>query len=148
MSAEQIIERLRRFLWIVAGLLCAGTLVELALIEHTEDPLQLLPFALCGIGLVAVLVAWFRPQRTSLWTLRIVMAFLIVGSLFGVYEHVAGNLAFALEIQPTATFSERVLEALGGANPLLAPGMLALAGVLALAATYHHPVLERRQPTI
>jgi hypothetical protein len=35
------------------------------------------------------------------------------------------------------------VDALMGANPLLAPGILALAGVLAIAATYHHPALRK-----
>jgi hypothetical protein len=33
--------------------------------------------------------------------------------------------------------------ALGGANPLLAPGVLAVAAVLAFAVTYHHTALRR-----
>jgi hypothetical protein len=40
-----------------------------------------------------------------------------------------------------------LLEALTGAAPLLAPGVLALAGVLAIAATYYHPALGRTPAT-
>jgi hypothetical protein len=36
-------------------------------------------------------------------------------------------------------------KALRGADPLLAPGILALAGILSTAATYRHPALERRR---
>ena len=38
-----------------------------------------------------------------------------------------------------------LLKALTGAAPLLAPGILALAGVLAIAATAYHPALQRAQ---
>jgi hypothetical protein len=34
---------------------------------------------------------------------------------------------------------------LGGENPLLAPGILAVAAMLALAATYYHPALSDEQ---
>ena len=60
--------------------------------------------------------------------------------------HVAAHTRqyeFALEIQPNATTSEIVMDALRGANPLLAPGVLALAAILAIAATYYHPALHQ-----
>ncbi len=31
------------------------------------------------------------------------MVLLLAGSLFGVYEHITNNIAFAIEIQPGAT---------------------------------------------
>ena len=142
MSAEMIVERLRRFLLLLAGSICVGTIVELALIKHTGDPVQWIPFVLCGSGIVVVALALFRPQRAILRILQGVMGLLIAGSLFGVYEHIENNLGFALETQPHATTSTLILKALGGANPLLAPGMLAFAAMLAIAATYYHPALQ------
>ncbi len=65
MSAEIIVARLRRFLLLLAGGLCVGTVVELLLVNHTEDLIQLLPFALCGIGLVAVLMVLLQPRRIT-----------------------------------------------------------------------------------
>jgi hypothetical protein len=35
------------------------------------------------------------------------------------------------------------MAAISGGNPLLAPGILALASVLAIASTYHHPALMK-----
>ena len=61
------------------------------------------------------------------------------------YEHIEHNLAFELEIRPNASASDVWLDALKGASPLLAPGVLGLAASLALAATYQHPALARRQ---
>src|SRR5262245_64978743 len=146
MSSEEVTQRLRRFLLLLAGLLCAGTVMELLLIGHTKSPTQLLPFLLCLLGIAAVAGVWFRPQRLALLTLRVVIGVLIVGILFGIYEHVEHNLDFALEIQPNAAYNTLVLKALGGANPLLAPGMLALAGILALMATYYHSGLAQQRP--
>lgn len=57
-------------------------------------------------------------------------------------EHIEHNLAFELEIRPNATTGDVFFEALSGANPLLAPGILGLAAIVALAATYYHPQLD------
>lgn len=138
-------QRLRTFLLSTAGFLCVGTVVELALAKHYEDPTQLIPFVLCGIGLIAVVIALLRPSRTSLWALRGIMAVLMFGSLFGIYEHLESNASFVSEIRPSATTLDVWLGALTGAAPLLAPGILALAGVLALAGTYAHPALGRKR---
>ena len=138
-----VLLRLRRFLTVTSALLFAGTLGELWLINHTEDPVQFIPFVLCGVGLLVILVVRLRPRRATMLTLRAVMALVVLGSLVGVYLHVESNLAFVWEIQPNAPTREAVFGALGGANPLLAPGILALAAMLALAATYYHPALKK-----
>ena len=74
------------------------------------------------------------------------MGAMLVGSLFGLYEHIEHNWEFAREIRPNATFSVLLTDTLHGANPLLAPGILALAAVLAIAATYFHPTLQKQDP--
>jgi hypothetical protein len=89
---------------------------------------------------VAVLV---RPMRPTLWGLRAVMSLVGLGSLFGMYEHFEHNLEFALEIRLNAVFGDVWFEALRGASPLFAPGILVLAALLAIAATYQHPLLRK-----
>jgi hypothetical protein len=143
MNADTVLARLRVWLLLLAIGLLLGTLVELFLINHTESAVQLIPFVLCGIGLLSVALALLRPRRTVLLALRGCMILLVAGGLFGVYEHVANNIAFLLEIQPNATSAEVLNKALGGANPLLAPAMLTLAAVLALTASYYHPALSK-----
>ena len=59
------------------------------------------------------------------------------------YLHLDGNIDFQREIDPSAPASDMLLSVLGGANPLLAPGILSVAAVLAIAATYHHPALAK-----
>lgn len=136
-------ERLRRFLLIVAALIFVGTVAELWLTEHTEGFVQWLPFGLCALGAGATLAARYAPRRGVLLTLRGVMVLIALGGGFGFYEHLAHNLAFEQEIRPNAAFIEAFGEALYGASPLLAPDILVLAAILALAATYEHPALER-----
>ena len=71
--------------------------------------------------------------------MQVVMVLNVLGSALGIYEHIENNLGFELEIRPNAAVVDVFIEALHGASPLLAPGILALAGLLALAATYYHP---------
>ena len=144
MPTTNVEQRLRTFLLWLAGWMCTGTIIELFLAKHYDDPVQLIPFALCGVGLVAVAAALRRPQRTSLLALRGVMGLLLLSSLLGVYEHLANNFAFELDMRPSAIWSDVWFQALRGAAPLLAPGILAVAAVVAIAATYAHPALARR----
>lgn len=143
MSGEVVAERLRRFLLIVTAVSCLGIGVELWLAEHTGEAAQLVPFVLCGVGLAASMSALVRPVWATLWALRLAMIPVGLGSLLGVWEHLEGNLEFVHELQPTATGGAALLEAIYGAAPLLAPAALALIPVLALAATYAHPALQR-----
>lgn len=144
MSDAVVLSRLRRFLLGLAAFMSAGTIVELALSEHWENAVQILPFVLCLLSLVAIVVTLLRPRRGFVRMLRWVMVLAFIGSLFGVYEHIEHNIEFALEIRPNAVITDVFLDALAGANPLLAPGMLAFTALLALAATYYHPVLTEQ----
>lgn len=144
MSAEVILARLRRFLLGLAAFICVGTMVELALAKHWEGPTQLLPFLLVGLSLVAIGAVLINPQPGRLRLLRWVTTVTLAGSLFGVFEHLEHNIEFALEIRPNAAVGDVFLEALAGGNPLLAPGILAFMAVLALAATYYHPALQKQ----
>lgn len=136
MSDRQLVHRFRQFLLLMAAFMAAGTILELLLEEHTGEPLQWLPFILCGVGLLAVGVVLLRPQRQTVQLLRVMMIPVGLGGLMGVVEHFESNLAFAAEIQPNVPAEELLFQALSGANPLLAPGILTLLAVLALAATY------------
>src|SRR5215212_1796781 len=144
MPSTTVEQRLRTFLLWLAGSMCIGTIAELFLAKHYEDPLQFVPFVLCGLGLIAVAAVLHRPLRARLLALRGVMSLLLLGSLLGVYEHLANNFAFELDMRPSAIWSDVWFQALRGAAPLLAPGILAVAAVVAIAATYAHPSLARR----
>ena len=69
-------------------------------------------------------------------------------SLIGIYEHMANNLGFQMEIQPNATFLELALATVEGANPVLAPGILALGAAIGWTAAYQHPALEEKAETV
>ena len=140
MSTGEVLRRLRLFLLALSSLLFAGTLLELSLVNHTEDAIQWLAFVLAGIGLSITLTVLVRRGPTTVSVLRWCMLLVIVGSLFGIYQHVYNNIAFEREIQPNAMFNHLIWKGLSGANPLLAPGTLAVAALLSLGATYKYSV--------
>ena len=142
LSAADVLQRLRKFLLVLAVLLFAGSLVELWLVGHTEDWLQLIPFVLAIVAIVVCFLMMFQPAKRTIQVMRIWMAVVVLGTLFGVYQHIAGNIAFEREVNPKATTSQLAWQAVGGGNPLLAPGILAFAAVLAVAATYRYSGFE------
>jgi len=146
MSDSAILMRLRIFLLLLSGFLFIGTLLELVFTGHTEEPVQWVPFVLCGVGLVVTIAALVRPTPLTLRLLQVSMVVIALGSLLGFYEHIQGNLGFRLETHPNSTTPELVVAALGGTDPLVAPGILAVAGILGLAATYRHPALNGTLP--
>jgi hypothetical protein len=141
-TSAEVLLQLRKFLLMLAVLLFAGALVELWLVGHTEDWVQLIPFALAIVAIVFGCLAIFQPGRRTIQVMRIWMALVVLGTVFGIYQHIAGNIAFEREVDPKATTSQLVWQGLGGGNPLLAPGVLAIAAVLAWAATYRHEVIR------
>jgi hypothetical protein len=142
-SADAVIARLRTFLLTLAVALCVGTVVELWLTDHLQTPLQFVPFVLCALGLAALIAVLLRPGRKTIWTLRAVMVVAALGALLGTYEHLEYNLEFAREINASKADAAPVWTALTGANPPLAPGVLGVTALIALAATYVHPALEQ-----
>lgn len=146
--AATVESQFRRFLLATAAATYLAAAVELVLVDHYEDALQFIPFGLIAAGLAAAAWAAASPSRAALRTLQGVGALVVLGSLVGIVLHVKGNVEFAREIQPDLSLSEALWDGLDGGNPFLAPGMIALAGVLAAAASYRHPALtERDVPT-
>jgi hypothetical protein len=144
MNSEIVLARLRQFLLIISAGVFIMTVTELFFLSHWSETIQFLPFALSGLGLTTLILAYFRPGRGTMTLLRRSMIIIAACSLIGVYEHMANNLGFQMEIQPNATTWELILATLEGANPVLAPGILMLGAVIGVAATYQHPALEMR----
>ena len=136
MSTAEVLRRLRLFLLALASMLFAGTLLELYLVNDTEDAIQWIAFALAGLGLLLSLIVLVRRGPWTVRLLRWCMVLVIAGSVFGVYQHVSNNIAFEQEIMPGSSWRHLFWRGLSGGNPLLAPGTLAIAGLLSLAATY------------
>ena len=124
-------------------IVCAGVIAELWLTEHIEQPLQLLPFAVCALGILTAVAVLLRPSRVTIVSLRIVMLLATATGLIGIYSHLNGNLEFAREINASKADAAPIQAALSGANPPLAPGALVVVSAMALAATYGRPIPQQ-----
>lgn len=142
MPEKNVLQQLRRFLLGVVAVIFLMTIFELILFDHTEEPLQWIPFLVSGAGLLSVFGAWIAPGQTSIRILRWIMIAVALSSFVGIYLHFNGNLVFTREINPSFSLYESIWPAMKGSYPLLAPGILFLAGVLGISVTYYHPALE------
>ena len=126
-------------LWIlgvlVLGLL--GTVVELILLSHYEQPVQLVPVVL--IVLALIVLAW-HVMGHSAASLRVLMGLMILfvfAGFAGFVAHFHGSAEFQLDLEPSLStweLLEKVMRA--KAPPLLAPGMMMQLGLLGLAYVF------------
>jgi hypothetical protein len=120
---------------LVLGLL--GTVTELVLLEHYEEPLQFVPLVLIVAALATLIWHVRRPGTESLVALQIVMALSVLAGFLGMLAHFHGSAEYQLELNPempTGELLEKILRA--KAPPLLAPGMMIQLGLLGLAYAY------------
>jgi hypothetical protein len=126
-------------LWIlgvlVLGLL--GTVVELVLLSHYEQPVQLVPVVL--IVLALIVLAWhvIGHSTASLSVLLGLMILFVLAGFAGFAAHFYGSAEFQLELEPSLStweLLEKVMRA--KAPPLLAPGMMMQLGLLGLAYVF------------
>ena len=144
-SNREMLAGLRRFLLLTLMGGIAGMGLELLFIGHVEDRLQLVPVVLLPAGLIALVWHTLRPCRASARGVRLLMALFVVSGLLGVGLHYRGNHEFELEMYPSMAGMELVRETLTGATPVLAPGSMALLGLVGLAAVHgYSPVPKSR----
>ena len=144
MNSEKSLARIRQFLLIISAAVFIMTVTELFFLSHWTETIQLLPFALSGWGLIVLGMAYFKPSPTTINVLRWSMIVIGLCSLIGIYEHMANNLGFQMEIQPNATPWELIMATLEGANPVLAPGILMLGAAIGWTAAYQHSALKTK----
>ena len=142
MSVADVLRRLRQFLLLLSVLLFSGSLIELWLVGHTEGWIQWIPFVLSTAGLLVCGFVLLKRSAVTVGLLRVWMAVVLLGTLFGVYEHITGNIEFAREVDPAASTSVLLRKGVQGGNPLLAPGILAISAILALGATYRYQITD------
>jgi hypothetical protein len=141
MDSDKTLAQLRQFLLVISAGIFVMTVAELFFLEHWNFTIQILPFALCTLGIFTAAFSYFRPShgmiRFTQWSMIVITVF----SLIGFYEHMAGNFTFWREIQPGASSWELIVETFKGGIPILAPGILTIGGVIGWAALYKHPSL-------
>jgi hypothetical protein len=139
---------LRRLLLGILLFGLAGTGTELLLMGHYEDGWQLIPLisiALAILTTVAMVRTGPRAATAATRLFRYSMVLLILLGPMGTVLHYRANLEFKREMDPSlsgfALFSS-VIRA--KAPPSLAPGTLALLGLLGLACGFR---LDGRHPS-
>lgn len=131
------LQAVRRFLLAILILGIGGIAVELLLLKHTTDALQLVPLVLLGLGLVAVGWHAVRPGGASTAVVRATMVAFLAAGAAGVYYHYSANVEFQLETDPSLRGRELVLKVLEAkVPPALAPGVMIQLGLIGLAYTY------------
>lgn len=131
--------RLRRLLGWVLLLGMSGAFVELLLLQHHEDTVQLVPLVLLGAGIIAV--AWHSWARSAAsgTAVRLLMVLFIAAGGVGVYYHFTANVEFQREADPALRGSALVWQALEAkVPPALAPGVMLQLGLVGLAYTYRY----------
>lgn len=132
---------------VLAGAIGLGT--ELLLLEHYEDPWQLVPLVL--LALVVPATGWLlgKPSPIAVRVFRGLMIACTLSGVLGMYLHYRGNVEFELERAPELRGLALFREAMQGATPALASGALLQLGVLGLLAAFRHPslpLMRKQQP--
>ena len=136
-DTEQVLGLLRRWILVIILLGIIGTVTELLLLEHYEEPLQYVPLVLLAAALLVM--AWLAASynAASLRAMQIVMVLYVLSGFAGFIAHFVGSAEYQLELDPdmsTLDMLEKILHA--KAPPLLAPGMMLQLGLLGLAYVY------------
>jgi len=150
-SFESAVRTLRTLLMGTLVLGLTGTAIELLLMEHYDEPWQLVPLAL--IALAFGVLAWHWAGRTaaSVRALQITMLLFIVSSGAGAALHFRGAAEFQLEIDPAMPRSTLVRKAMRAKDPpVLAPGVMLQLGLIGLAYAFacRSPWTAAQTPTV
>ena len=130
---------IRRFLAAILLVGMSGTFVELLLLGHDEDATQLIPLALLGMGVLAVLWRVVSASDASTIAVRGVMVLFLLGGAAGIYYHYSANVEFQRETDPSLAGRALVLAVLHAkVPPALSPGLLIQLGLIGLAYTYRY----------
>jgi hypothetical protein len=110
----------------------AGAGVELLLLEHTEDTWQLVPLLLIPPSIASLV--WYAMRRSvqGKMVLRAIMLLNVLAGAVGTYLHFRGNVEFELEMSPGLAGFALFRDAMMGATPALAPGSMAMFGLIGL----------------
>jgi len=140
-SEQDTIPALRRVLLAVLLVGLLGTSIDLVLLGHFEETLQLTPLVLLGLGLIVVIWHVIHRGRASVRALQVLMILFVMGGLAGLVLHYRGSMEFQLEVNPELAGLELFLKSVRAkAPPALGPGAMIYLGLLGLAYAYRYPM--------
>jgi hypothetical protein len=123
-----------------------GTTAELWFMGHHEDWRQIVPLAAMGVSAVTMLWLVATWSTGAVRVFRVCMVALMISGATGAVLHFRANMEFQLEMDPTLGGSALVSKVLHAkAPPALAPGNMALLGLLGLVGVWRvsHPPSTR-----
>jgi hypothetical protein len=127
--------RLRRIVVALVALGLLGITAELLLIEHVETVSQLVPVVVMPVAAALLVPVALGVEPRSAMALRLALAAVVAAGLFGVALHLYESWEFQAEIDPSIGPAQQAWAALRAQSPpSLAPGQIALLGLLGLAA--------------
>ena len=118
-----------------------GTALELYLLDHFEDTLQLIPLLCIGILIALISISFFHKTKQVLRFIKVTLVLTALSGLYGIFLHLRANYEFELEMKPTANSWDLIIESMSGALPALAPSSMI---VLALIG-YSYIILLKKQ---
>jgi hypothetical protein len=134
MSAEH--RTLRRTVAALVALGLTGIAGELLLIEHVETLSQLAPVVILPVAAALLVPIAMGLESPNAAALRGTLVTVVAAGLSGVALHLYESWEFQAEIDPSLGAAARAWAALRAQSPpSLAPGQIALLGLLGLAAT-------------
>ena len=119
-----------------------GTALELYLLGHYEDTLQLIPILCIATSILMVVILFYRRTNVTLGMFKLVMGLTALSGVYGAFLHLRANYEFEQEMKPGAKGWDLFLESLSGALPTLAPGSMI---VLALIGYSYLILLKQKQ---
>lgn len=120
-----------------------GTVAELFLLAHYEEPLQYAPFAALAVASAALAWALASPRPIAVKGARWSNVALVLVGAVGIVVHYRSNVELELEMEPGLGGLALAWLALRGGTPALAPGQLAQLGLIGFLFTLGHPALRR-----
>lgn len=138
--AATTLTRIRRLLLALLAFGLCGTTSELWLMGHHEDWKQIIPLATMGASALTLLWLALSWSTRAARVFRVCMFLLMLSGATGSILHYRANMEFQLEMDPTlggVALMTKVLHA--KAPPALAPGNMALLGLLGLIGVWRIP---------
>jgi len=130
---------IRKWLLGSLGLGAVGTIGELILLGHFDEPAQWIPIVLLAASIPVVIRQAVAPSVRTVRAIQGLMVTFIAAGVLGVGLHFDGNVEFERELNPTEQGFEFIRKTVAGATPVLAPGSMVLLGLIGLAHAYRHP---------
>jgi hypothetical protein len=139
---SRTLQALRRIILGIFVLGLLGTVAELLLLKHWEEPWQLVPLILIGVSLLVL--GWHATHggAASVRVFQVIMFLFMISGVAGILLHYRGRVEFKLESNPSLAGLDLFWAAMKTATPpALAPAAMIQFGLLGLASTYRHPAL-------